>query len=167
MKKEESQAILKNISKVKREKLGKSIPIEIFRVFRHFSQIYAEELLGEKAKNILFVNAGKELGLTVGENLYNRSFERYIDNVKKFLKDKKIGILDITEISENKLVFQLDECITCSGMDNIGKRICFFEVGLVAGIVEAYFGKSKKVLAKETKCNANGEGICEVSVYIT
>ena len=156
--------IINNISKVKRDQLGTNIPIDIFRVFRHFSQIYAEDLLGEHASNILFVNAGKELGRNVGKKIYSTDFSKYLKNVQKFVEDKKIGILKLVEATNEKLVFQLDECITCSGMDSIGKRICFFEVGFVAGIVEEFLGK--KVIAKETKCNANGEGICEVSVYL-
>ncbi len=162
--KNENSNIISSISKVDRKKLGKSVPIEIFRVFRHFSQIYAEDLLGSKAENILFVNAGKELGKNIGKILYDENLENYIANVKKFIEKNKIGILKVVEVSDKKMVFQLDECITCAGMDNIGKRICHFEVGIVAGVVEAFLGK--KVIAEETKCNANGEGTCEVSVYI-
>jgi len=47
-------------------------------------------------------------------------------------------------------------------MDNIGQRICHFEVGLVAGVVEAFVGT--RVKAHESKCYANGEGTCEVTV---
>ncbi len=162
--KNENRNIISSISKVDRKKLGKSVPIEIFRVFRHFSQIYAEDLLGSKAENILFVNAGKELGKNIGKILYDENLENYIANIKKFIEKNKIGILKVVEVSDKKMVFQLDECITCAGMDNIGKRICHFEVGIVAGVVETYLGK--KVIAEETKCNANGEGTCEVSVYI-
>lgn len=40
----------------------------------------------------------------------------------------------------------------------------FFEVGLVLGIVEYYLGK--KLSAFESRCNANGEGVCEVTVIL-
>ncbi len=46
----------------------------------------------------------------------------------------------------------LDECITCAGMDDMRKHICFFEVGLVAGVVEAFL--KKRVRASETQCPA-------------
>ena len=162
--KNENGDIISKISKVNRKKLGKDIPIEIFRVFRHFSQIYAEDLLGKQATNILFVNAGRELGKDVGKKLYNRNLEKYIHQVQDFVEKEKIGILKVVDATDNKLVFQLDECITCAGMDSIGKRICFFEVGFVAGVVEAFLGK--RVVAEETKCNANGEGVCEVTVHL-
>ncbi|HHG74386.1 MAG TPA: 4-vinyl reductase, partial [Persephonella sp.] len=54
--------ILSQISKVKRDKLGTDIPILIFRVLRHYTNVYASDLLGERASNILFINAGKALG---------------------------------------------------------------------------------------------------------
>jgi len=156
--------ILENISKVKRDKLGSNIPIVIFRVFRHYSQIYAEDLLGKNASNLLFLNAGRELGKEIGKVLYEEDLDQYLKNVSKFVETEKIGILKVVEKNDDKLVVQLDECITCSGMDNIGQRICYFETGLVAGLVEQYLGR--KVLAKETKCNANGEDTCEVTVYL-
>ena len=156
------EEILSQVSKVKRDKLGTDIPILIFRVLRHYTHFYASDLLGEKASNILFVNAGKALGEELGNILYDQDLNNYLKKISKFIEEEKIGILKIVELTENKLVVQLDECITCAGMDNIGKRICFFEVGIVAGLVERYLGK--KVLAKETKCGANGEGICEVTV---
>ncbi|SNZ10356.1 hypothetical protein SAMN06265182_1838 [Persephonella hydrogeniphila] len=154
--------ILNQISKVKRDKLGTDIPILIFRVLRHYTHVYASDLLGERASNILFINAGKALGDQLGERLYDEDLKRYLEKISEFVEREKIGILKVTELNDNKLVVQLDECITCAGMDNIGKRICFFEVGLVAGLVEKYLGK--KVIAYETKCNANGEETCEVTV---
>jgi predicted hydrocarbon binding protein len=165
MKKDESSyKILENIAKVKREELGEDIPIFIFRVFRHFSQLYAEDLLGKNGSNLLFINAGRELGKEIGKILYDRDLNKYLERVKEFVKKEKIGKLNIVEADNEKLVFQLDECITCSGMESIGQRICFFETGLVAGLVEQYLGE--KVVAKETKCNANGEETCEVTVYL-
>ena len=159
----QDEDILSAISKVDRPVLGKDIPILIFRVLRHYSQIYMEDLMGEKASNIVFLNAGKELGKKLGEKLHDNDLKKYLENISNFCKEQKIGILKIIELTDNKLVVQLDECITCAGMDNIGKRICYFETGLVAGLVEHFLG-NKKVIARETKCNANGEGTCEVSV---
>lgn len=118
----------------------------------------------ERASNILFINSGKALGLELGKMLYEEDINKYLQKVSQFIQEEKIGILNIVELSDEKLVVQLDECITCAGMDNIGKRICFFEVGIVSGLVEGFLGK--KVIAQETKCNANGEGTCEVTVFL-
>ncbi|WP_456400045.1 V4R domain-containing protein [Persephonella sp.] len=156
--------ILEQISKVKRDKLGSEIPIVIFRALRHFTSIYAEDILGEKGANIIFQNAGKSLGKELGKILYDPDLDKFLSNVSKYVEDEKIGVINISEFTDEKIVIQLDECITCAGMESIGKRICFFEVGLVQGIIEHYL--DKKLTAFESKCNANGEEVCEVTVLL-
>ncbi|ACD66101.1 MAG TPA: 4-vinyl reductase [Sulfurihydrogenibium sp.] len=156
--------MIDEISQVHRPKLGSEIPIIIFRAFRHFSANYANDLLGERGANLVFQNAGKDLGREVSKLIFDQNIEKYLSNIINFVKDEKIGILIPVELSKNRIILQLDECITCAGMSNIGKRICHFEVGFAQGLVEAYL--NKKIKAHESKCGANGEGICEVTLEI-
>jgi len=149
------------ISKVSRPTMGNEVPILVFRAFRHFSSDYVDNVMG-RATATVFQNGGREMGKELGESLPKGSFDEFLEAVIKLVSDTKIGVLRKVSADENQLVVALDECITCAGMDNIGKRICHFEVGLVAGLVESFVGK--KVRARETKCNANGEGTCEVTV---
>jgi predicted hydrocarbon binding protein len=151
------------ISKVSRPVLGGDIPILVFRAFRHFSSDYVDEVMG-RATSTVFQNGGRAMGKELGEKIPKASLEEYLQSVIKMVKELKIGVLREVVVEEEKIVLALDECITCAGMGNIGKRICHFEVGLVAGLVESFLGT--KVRARETKCNANGEGTCEVTVYI-
>ncbi len=152
------------IGNINRPVLGEEIPILIFRAFRIYSGEYLKDLMGEKGAVVLFQNAGRELGRELGEKLKDEDLERYLSNVQSFVKDSKIGLLVVEEIDQRKAVLRLDECITCAGMPNIGARICHFETGFVAGIFETFM--EKKVRAVETKCNAMGEGTCEVTVDI-
>ncbi|WP_457600746.1 V4R domain-containing protein [Hydrogenivirga sp.] len=147
---------------IDRPRLGDTIPLTIFRAFRHFSANYVEDLMGERGSTTVFYNAGRTLGLEVGEILNEKELDAYLDRVIGFVEDQKIGLLVPVQVDENGMVFQLEECITCAGMPDIGKRICHFETGFVAGVVEHFLGH--RVVAKETKCNAKGEGVCEVSV---
>ncbi len=149
---------------VDRPELGDSVPISVFRIFRQFSAQYGENILGENGVRTVFTYAGRELGLEVGQKLYSEDLSEYLMNVKKYVYDSSIGILTLAEelSTDDKMVLQLGECVTCAGMPNIGKKICFFEVGLVAGIVETF--TKKEVYAYETKCNANGDDCCEVTV---
>ncbi len=153
-----------SISQIRRPHLGKDVPILVFRAFRVFSGIYLEDTLGQKGASALIQNAGREFGKEVGERLKHEDLDRYIMNVADFVKDMKVGLLIPVEMNKEKLVVALDECITCSGMSNIGKKICHFEAGFVAGIVESYL--NKRVRAYEGKCNANGDNICEVVVEL-
>lgn len=113
---------------------------------------------------MVFANGGRELGKEVGRNLYNSDLYKYLGGVVQWVFDSGVGVLKPVEVSESNIIVQLDECLTCAGMDSIGKRICHFEVGLVAGIVETFL--ERKVPGEETKCGANGEGTCEVTVRL-
>lgn len=156
--------MLEKIAKVNRPLLGEEVPLLVFRAFRHYSANYSKDLLGEKGSHIIFQNAGRDLGKEVSKLIYNQDIKKYVENVQQFVKDNKIGLLIPIELSEKRIVVSLDECITCAGMPNIGERICYFEVGFVQGLVESYL--SKKVIAYESKCGANGEKICEVTLEI-
>lgn len=155
--------LIEEVSQANRPVLGNEIPILVFRIFRHFSAGYVEEVLGRGAA-VVFQNGGRELGKEAGATLYNPDPVEYLRKVCQFVRDSKIGILTPREVTDKLLVVDLDECITCAGMANIGKRICQFEVGFVAGIAEVLV--KRKTKAMETKCNANGEGTCQVTVEL-
>jgi predicted hydrocarbon binding protein len=154
------------LTNVSRPELGNTIPVSVFRVFRQFSAHYGEDILGEKGVRSVFTYAGRELGMDIGQQLYTEDLSEYLTRVKKYVFDSSIGILTLAEdlSTDDKMVLQLGECVTCAGMPNIGQKICFFEVGLVAGIVETF--TKKEVFAYETKCNANGDDCCEVTVEL-
>lgn len=156
--------LIDEVSKSDRPILGNDIPLLVFRVFRHFSAGYVEEVLGRGA-GVVFQNGGRELGKEAGAMLYKPDTTEYLTAVVNFVKDTKIGILIPRELNDKLLVVDLDECITCAGMANMGKRICQFEVGFVAGIAEVLIKKKPK--AYETKCNYNGEGTCQVTVELS
>jgi predicted hydrocarbon binding protein len=149
------------IAKVDRPQMGEQIPLLVFRAFRHFSAQYVEDLMGRGAA-VAFQNGGRELGREVGPMLLKPDLGAYLGAVVEWVRDAKLGLLRAVSVSDQRLVLALDECITCAGMENLGKRICHFEVGFVAGVVETFV--KRKVRASETKCNANGEETCEVTV---
>jgi uncharacterized protein len=155
--------LIEEVTKTNRPILGNDIPIAIFRVFRHFSAGYVEVVLGRGAA-VVFQNGGRDLGREAGTMLWKPDPEEYLREVCQFVRDSRIGILQPRELNDRVLVVDLDECITCAGMANIGKRICQFEVGFVAGVAEVLIKKKPK--AYETKCNANGEGTCQVTVEL-
>ena len=61
-----------------------------------------------------------------------------------------IGTIEIKEHSNKKIVIDVKECISCSGISPTGKPMCYFEGGLIAGALERIFNKQVKV--RETKC---------------
>lgn len=155
--------LIEEVSKTDRPVLGSDIPILVFRVFRHFSASYVEEVLGRGAA-VVFQNGGRELGKEAGALMKSTDPTEYLTEVCQFVRDSRIGILTPRRLDERVLVVDLDECITCAGMTPIGKRICQFEVGFVAGVTEVLIKRKPK--AFESKCNANGEGTCQVTVEL-
>jgi predicted hydrocarbon binding protein len=155
--------LIQEVAKTDRPVLGNDIPLLVFRVFRHFSAGYVEEVLGRGAA-VVFQNGGRDLGREAGTMLWKGDATEYLKAVCQFVRDSRIGLLTPREVSDRLLVVDLDECITCAGMANIGKRICQFEVGFVAGVAEVLVKRKTKAI--ETKCNANGEGTCQVTVEL-
>jgi len=155
--------LIDEVAKTHRPVLGSDIPLLVFRVFRHFSAGYVEEVMGRGAA-VVFQNGGRELGKEAGAMIWKPDPTEYLREVCQFVRDSRIGLLYPREVTDKLLVVDLDECITCAGMANIGKRVCQFEVGFVAGVAEVLV--KKKTKAVETKCNANGEGTCQVSVEL-
>lgn len=152
--------LIEQISEVNRPKLGDEVPVVIFRAFRLFTEMYLEETLGNKGTLALLQNAGRELGKAVAKNFEKGGLESFLEDIAYFVKNEKIGILLPENLGEKELIVSLDECITCAGMPNIGRRVCHFEAGFIRGALEEFFGRRIKV--SETKCNAMGEGICQI-----
>lgn len=155
---------IEEISAIARPTLGDEVPLFIFRAFRHFSADYVRKMLGRGA-GVVFQNSGLELGRDAGILLKKPTFDEYFAEVVRFVRDMKIGVLKPNEVSATVIKLQLDECITCAGMAPGGERICHFEVGFVAGIVESFIGR--RVRASETLCNYMGEPTCQVTVDLT
>ncbi len=124
--------LIEEVSKTDRPVLGSDIPILVFRVFRHFSASYVEEVMGRGA-GVVFQNGGRELGKEAGVMLFKPDPTEYLTAVCQFVRDSKIGLLYPREVTDKLLVVDLDECITCAGMANVGKRICQLEVGFRGG----------------------------------
>ena len=152
------------LQQVDRPVLGDHISLSLFRMFRQFSALHAAEILGDKGAHIVFVHAGRSFGQSLGASVMDESLDAYLSKIVALVKDTGIGLLSLTEHTEGQMVFSLEECITCAGMPNLGKKICAFEVGIVAGVVGEYL--KRPVHGWESKCNVNGDDFCEVTLKL-
>ena len=89
---EVTMGLIDEVSKTDRPVLGSDIPILVFRVFRHFSAGYVEEVMGRGA-GVVFQNGGRELGKEAGAMLWNPDPAEYLKEVCQFVRDSKIGLL--------------------------------------------------------------------------
>lgn len=143
---------LNDIDKPKRPTLGDSTPVVVFRLLRLLGM---HKILGDSAGHTLYM-AGKELGATLPVS----SVEEFL----KLVRDMKIGLPEIVDESEDRLVIFLKECITCSGLPDIGQMVCNFEGGIIAGAVEKITGRPAR--AVQTKSSAAGFDGCEFEVAL-
>jgi hypothetical protein len=76
------------------------------------------------------------------------------------------GILNMVRYEKNKLVvFQVEECVSCTGLPNLGESICHYLGGQLAGATGVIIGRSVGFV--ETMCQAKGDSLCEFKCNIS
>lgn len=146
-----------------RKQLGSGINVNLFRLLIH-SLMFNE--LGERWKQTI-KQFGIDLGCLVYASMADSITEEQsgIENLKKFMQKNGIGLMNqITPISGENLRVMIDESVTCSGIPNMGKRLCYFESGIIEGFFTNLY--QKKVTCEEEKCWALGSDHCEFSIKV-
>jgi uncharacterized protein len=107
-------------------------------------------------------------GIEMGTTLVKNGFIKSVDEIAGFLANYKIGILDIFKEEEiengKKLDLRVYECIECAGLPNIGEPVCYFETGMIIGILKEL--THKEVSAEEIRCWTSGYSFCHFDVVI-
>jgi predicted hydrocarbon binding protein len=127
-----------NALKVDRETLGGNVPVALFRLVR---LVAFEEILGRGAAGPAYI-AGKRLGKALG-----------LPDLAAFLKlceDLNIGRVEVPKQNDDAIYVDVYECVTCAGLDTVGRKLCAFEGGLIAGVTESIV--KKPVTATEVTC---------------
>jgi hypothetical protein len=109
--------------------------------------------------------AGKRLGKEVlAKDIKGNNIKNLLKEIGGFFSKIGIGKMEIVEAGNNKSIVHLKECSTCYHMESIGKTVCFFEAGLIAGILEGKLNKN--VTVNETVCGGLGDEIDEFTIKI-
>jgi predicted hydrocarbon binding protein len=127
-----------NALKVVRPTLGDQAGIALYRLLR---LVALEDIIGRGAAGTAYI-AGKKLGMSLG-----------IAKLEDFLAlctALKIGIIKVPVLSPERVHVDVYECVTCSGLDRVGRPLCHFEGGLIAGAVEIIV--KKRTRAHEITC---------------
>jgi len=133
-----SSVDVSNALRIVRPSLGDDAGVALYRLLR---LVALEDIIGRGAAGTAYV-AGRKLGNSLG-----------IKKLEDFLElcaTLKIGVIDVPIMTENRLQVDVFECVTCSGMESVGRHLCHFEGGLIAGVVEGVTGKRTR--AKEISC---------------
>lgn len=142
-----------NALRILRPTLGDQAGVGLYRLLR---LVALEDIIGRGAAGTAYV-AGKKLGTSLG-----------ITKLEDFLElcdALAIGVIKVPVLTASKIYVDVYECVTCSGMEPVGRSLCQFEGGIVAGVVQTVVGKPAK--AKELTCIGGlGHDSCGIEVLV-
>mgnify|MGYP005847424381 FL=1 len=105
-------------------------------------------------------------GRNLGRAIIAEGLAEDIHSLADFMLDQKMGILDAVSEWEEEGYLRMDvrvyECIECAGLPNIGRPICFFEAGIIAGAISEILDCDAD--AYERRCWTNGYSFCQFDV---
>lgn len=127
-----------NALQVIRPQLGDSAGVALYRLLR---LVALEDIIGRGAAGTAYV-AGKKLGISL-------ALEK-LDQLIDLCTALKIGIIKVPIATPSKVRVEVYECVTCAGLTPVGRTLCHFEGGLVAGALTTIF--KQKIRAIETTC---------------
>lgn len=127
-----------NAMSVLRPTLGDNAGVALYRLLR---LVALEDIIGRGAAGTAYV-AGKKLGNSLGLTS--------LDAFLELCTSIKIGVIEVPVLTESLIKVDVYECVTCSGMAPVGRTLCHFEGGLIAGAVESIVKKRAK--AHEVTC---------------
>ncbi len=136
-----------NALQIARPSLGDNAGVALYRLLR---LVALEDIIGRGAAGTAYV-AGKKLGLSLGLT----KLEAFLELCSAL----KVGIIEVPVLTESKIHVDVYECVTCSGMTRVGRVLCHFEGGLIAGAVESIVKKRTRAL--EVTCIGGlGDAAC-------
>lgn len=142
-----------NALSILRPKLGDKAGVALYRLLR---LVALEDIIGRGAGATAYV-AGKKLG----GNLGITKLEQFLELCSAI----SLGVIRVPVMTASKIYVDVFECVTCSGMAPVGRTLCQFEAGIVAGVVQAVTGKQAK--AREVTCIGGlGHDSCGVEVLL-
>ena len=107
-------------------------------------------------------------GMEFGSNLVQQEIINSLDELMAFFAEYKLGIVDVfdeqTKNGKKILDLRVYECIECAELPNIGKPVCFFEAGVITGVLSEL--TKKEVIAEEIRCWTSGYSFCQFDVKI-
>lgn len=149
-----------------RPNLGPQVPVQVYRMLQYTLRDVLMAELGVDRANVILTKAGWRAGFDFCKNMLdcNMGFNEFIAQLQRILKEQAIGILRIESVDLEKMHFVLtvSEDLDCSGLPCTDEVVCKYDEGFIAGLLEAYTGKSFS--AKEIDCWASGDRVCRFDV---
>jgi predicted hydrocarbon binding protein len=127
-----------NALRVTRPTLGTDAGVALYRLLR---LVALEDIIGRGAAGTAYV-AGKKLGISLGMS--------DVEQLLELCHSLKVGVIKVPIVTPTRVRVEVYECVTCAGLKPVGRTLCHFEGGLIAGALQTIF--KQKVRAHETTC---------------
>lgn len=90
----------------------------------------------------------------------NQPLDFFVSQLQEKMQEFKMGVLRIENIEETtgKIILTVSEDADCSGLPILGKTVCNYDEGFIAGILSVFFKKEYKAI--EVDCWATGSRVC-------
>ena len=151
-----------------RENLGAEVPVAVYRMLEYSLREELTERLGGEEQIAVFRSAGYRAGTYFAENCLDLTaeFPAFIAQVQRRLEELKIGLLRVEETEEDtgKMVLTISEDVDCSGLPVLGKTVCSYDEGFLAGLLTAY--TRRPYSAVEVNCWAAGDRVCRFQAEV-
>lgn len=142
-----------------RPTLGGKVDTAMFRAIR----MSLSEMGPEMGKALYAL--GEQFGrLAFAPNVQATDLVGVMDELACLWQNAGLGTVKVREVRDGVVVVDEGECMTCYGMPNVGKKVCAFEGGILAGLVSEKLGRA--ATSSELKCNANGDGMCQYEIVV-
>ncbi|RLF23494.1 MAG: hypothetical protein DRN15_06015 [Thermoprotei archaeon] len=99
-----------------------------------------------------------------GEKLCDEGLVKDLGDIAEVFIKQRWGLLDIVESSHDRMMFDLYECISCSGLLILDVPVCDFERGVLSSLLEFLKDRNR---VKEVECWALGHVRCRFVVSFT
>ena len=108
---------------------------------------------------------GKKVGKEIlAPELKSKDIKDVLKDVGSFFESQGVGKFEIKEITDASITVRIKDSTTSYGMAPVGKPVCFFEAGIIAGIVEGRLGKN--VVVNEVLCGGLGDDVDEFLIKL-
>lgn len=145
-----------------RENLGSSMPVAVYRLMEYSMREALETEYGKEASADIFRKAGMAAGRELAGNALDLSKDIYgvIAQLQDLFKKLQIGVLRVEKMEEETgtLYLTVSEDLDCSGLPVTGETVCFYDEGMIKGILETYTNKQYDV--REIDCWCTGSRVC-------
>lgn len=135
------------------------VDIRYLRYILHGLQWTSEEYcsaLYNSARNI-----GKKI---IAPDMKTSGIKDVCSEICKLFNELDVGKLTVKSIEDKKIIFEMKNGACSSKIKPVDDKLCFFEAGLIAGILEAKLKKEIKV--HETLCGGLGDPVEEFEVNL-